>query len=726
MYCGYPRDNPEKSFSCRYDHKSMCTGGEWDERDFFRRQCPAGLYCPTTTTSESCESGNYCAEGSTVGTKCELIGLCGKEAEYPVSLLLFFLAVTQFIGYFVLSCLCLTTKNATVIAAEEKEAEPLIEAKEGGSGETSNSKRNSLSQLEKTKSFLKLRGANRPKLDFTFQNLEWSFGDKKILSGVHGNIASKQLSAVMGPSGAGKSTLVNILMGKIKPTSGNVFINGQKDMEFQEVCSMTGFVPQDDIMLTGLTVRENIMHSANTRVSAEAHRKKSRSQRVDELLETLGLKSVQHTIVGNDRKRGLSGGERKRVSIALELISDPAALFLDEPTTGLDSASAEVVVNELRSLADSGCTVICILHQPRSSIFHQFDNVLTLSPGGQISYNTEPRFCREYLSFAGSPCPQGKNVEHPKTNENKNTKRDSMKTRILQPFHKQLWYCWIRSCLLQLREKGTLSLYCALVVIMVASLSTGFSPFIQDGLTSVYEPPLGDEIRKFCPPHNPSCNTSMNVDGLTQMMFFFSMGLGAVGMVAGARTFMKEHMLVMKRESAIGLNEKATIIAKMLADLNIISLLSLFASGLWSLMAYPGGDLRWFLIVSMLIYTTFGWGYFVSQLASENFSMTMCMVVACAFSALNGVNPKLKSVSYPEKIIWDCSYSRFVAEAIFTTFTQNQQDNGWPVQHGGSYFGFDVSSDQFTLDIIAVFIQGTVLRILALLLLVWKIKTAKL
>lgn len=158
---------------------------------------------------------------------------------------------------------------------------------------------------------------------------------------------------------------------------GRVFVNGlpQRAATFK-----VGYVVQDDLLMADLTCRENIAFSANLRLPA-SRTAKQRAASVDDAIAKMRLTQCADTSVGNFFVRGLSGGERKRVNIAMELVTEPAVLFLDEPTSGLDSFTALSIVRQLKSLCESGCTVLATLHQPRSAIWTLFDNVLLIDAG---------------------------------------------------------------------------------------------------------------------------------------------------------------------------------------------------------------------------------------------------------------------------------------------------------------------------------------------------------
>ena len=205
--------------------------------------------------------------------------------------------------------------------------------------------------------------------------------DKLILAGVTGVIRPGRVTAVMGPSGAGKTTFLSVLMGtQVKRTGGTLRINGAPG-ELSAFGRVLGFVPQEDVMMSELTVRENIGHSARVRLPRE-HWGGARVERfVDAVVEVLGLQGCADTPTAR-----ISGGQRKRANIGMELAMAPAALFLDEPTSGLDATAALTVCNTLRAIADLGITVVAVVHQPRAEIFRSFDDLLLLAPGGKTVY----------------------------------------------------------------------------------------------------------------------------------------------------------------------------------------------------------------------------------------------------------------------------------------------------------------------------------------------------
>lgn len=217
----------------------------------------------------------------------------------------------------------------------------------------------------------------RRKIDLKWNNVKFDVSIKKdqkrdILKGISGYAKAGELLAIMGSTGAGKTSLLNILSQRVQSTkstqvSGEFKLNGQ-DFSAKNFKKYAAYIMQEDILMETLTPREILKFSATLRLpkSMSAQEKDACVERV---LEDLRLTNCSDTRVGGVFIRGVSGGERKRVSIGMELITDPAVLFVDEPTSGLDSFTAEKVVLLLRDLAAQGRTVITTIHQPSSDIF---------------------------------------------------------------------------------------------------------------------------------------------------------------------------------------------------------------------------------------------------------------------------------------------------------------------------------------------------------------------
>jgi ABC-type multidrug transport system ATPase subunit len=202
---------------------------------------------------------------------------------------------------------------------------------------------------------------------------------KPLLENVSMVVQPGELIAIMGPSGAGKSTLLALLNGSSAPSAGTVRLGGiDLHRHFDLFRGRIGYVPQDDIMHANLTVHQALRYAARLRLPRDFSRREI-LQRVAQVIKQLGLEGTENTRIGDQQRRGISGGQRKRVNVALELMSDPTTLILDEPTSGLSSADAASMLELLRKLADSGKIVIVTIHQPSMEVFSRFDAVAVVA-----------------------------------------------------------------------------------------------------------------------------------------------------------------------------------------------------------------------------------------------------------------------------------------------------------------------------------------------------------
>jgi len=200
---------------------------------------------------------------------------------------------------------------------------------------------------------------------------------------------SGNLVALMGASGAGKSTLLHVLNGTEKPSKGQVLINGVDIYkEPQKIEGVIGFVPQDDLLIEDLTVYQNLYFAAKLCFSHLSE--KEIAELVLKTLSDLGLTETKHLKVGSPLHKTISGGQRKRLNIGLELLREPAVLFVDEPTSGLSSRDSENIIDLLKELSLKGKLVFAVIHQPSSDIFKMFDKLIILDTGGYQIYYGNP------------------------------------------------------------------------------------------------------------------------------------------------------------------------------------------------------------------------------------------------------------------------------------------------------------------------------------------------
>nr|XP_020444708.1 ATP-binding cassette sub-family G member 2-like [Monopterus albus] len=244
----------------------------------------------------------------------------------------------------------------------------------------------------------------------TFRNLHYCVqerrfchkigAEKYILKDVSG-IMRPGMNAIMGATGSGKTSLLDVIAGRKDPAGlrqGSILVNGR--VVTSKLRLSSAYVVQDDILMGTLTVRENLLFSANLRLNPKHHSATEKHSRVDAVIQELGLTDCANTKIGTEFLRGVSGGERKRCSIGMELITSPSLLFLDEPTTGLDSNTANSIISLLYKLSRRGKTVIFSIHQPRYSIFKQFDH-LTLMHKGEVVYAGAADRAVEYFTDLG-------------------------------------------------------------------------------------------------------------------------------------------------------------------------------------------------------------------------------------------------------------------------------------------------------------------------------------
>ncbi|XP_027123220.1 ABC transporter G family member 11 [Coffea arabica] len=230
---------------------------------------------------------------------------------------------------------------------------------------------------------------------------------QNVLEGLTGYAEPGSFTALMGPSGSGKSTLLDALSGRLAANaflSGTILLNGRRaKLSF----GTAAYVTQDDNLIGTLTVRETISYSARLRLPDKMPWTEKRAL-IESTIVEMGLQDCADTVIGNWHLRGISGGEKRRVSIALEILMRPRLLFLDEPTSGLDSASAFFVTQTLRGLSKDGRTVIASIHQPSSEVFELFDRLYLLS-GGKTVYFGQASEAYEFFAQAGFPCPTLRN-----------------------------------------------------------------------------------------------------------------------------------------------------------------------------------------------------------------------------------------------------------------------------------------------------------------------------
>jgi ABC-type multidrug transport system ATPase subunit/ABC-type multidrug transport system permease subunit len=236
-----------------------------------------------------------------------------------------------------------------------------------------------------------------PRCLLELNNVCCKFGKNPGLKEITFSAMGGQLVAVMGASGSGKSTLLGTMTGKVPLSSGAITVDGVDLTKLvKENPRFLGYVPQDDLLFPTLTVAENLRYGARLRLPGAG--KQEIEERVREVLQEVDLVDWANEIVGDVNNKTLSGGQRKRLNLALELLTPKTLLLLDEPTSGLSSGDSERIVQILRARADSGALVLVVIHQPSATLFRLFDRLLLLDRGGVTAFYGDPKNAGTYLA----------------------------------------------------------------------------------------------------------------------------------------------------------------------------------------------------------------------------------------------------------------------------------------------------------------------------------------
>lgn len=262
-----------------------------------------------------------------------------------------------------------------------------------------------------------LQERSHTKITFSAEHLFYHFKSGRAgLQNVGFCLEGGNLVGIMGASGSGKSTLLNVINGSEKPSSGRVIINNINiHTDPQSIDGVIGYIPQDDLLIEDLTVFENLYFAAELCFSQ--YSKAKLTAIVSRVLSNLGLSEIRDLKVGSPLEKTISGGQRKRVNIGLELLREPSVLFVDEPTSGLSSQDSENIMDLLKELSLRGKMVFVVIHQPSSDIFKMFDNLLILDVGGLQIYYGNPvesvTYFKDIVNAANrrqSVCPECGNI----------------------------------------------------------------------------------------------------------------------------------------------------------------------------------------------------------------------------------------------------------------------------------------------------------------------------
>ena len=557
-------------------------------------------------------------------------------------------------------------------------------------------------------------------LSFDFEKLSFKVkkGHRRILTNVTGSMARGSMWGIMGGSGAGKSTLVNVLMGKQRASAGTIRINGWA-ADMAQYKKLIGYVPQDDIVMPELTVRENLLHSARMRLPS-SWRDQLVQEFVDSLIECLALSHVKDSLVGDVNKPVISGGQRKRVSIGLELAAAPMAIFLDEPTSGLDATSAASIMHLLKAIASLGVTVISIVHQPREDIWQGFDHLLLLAQGCQVyagptvdvvSYFETLGYsfdcfgnpadiimdimtgsgqkyenvsstvnqigatpvshliecwqkkgqngCAERLNSAGLGCAT-RTYDHATALGVPSTpEQENTLTRIMKArgasWPAQVYYCCGRSATQQIRNHT--SLFFEIGVGGLAGLVIGLSAYSSQGtlFSGIYYPPF------------TLLTPAVDYSSVPELGLLSAMAIGLAASAPGVWVF-GEEKLIYYRESASGHSRSAYYLGKVISTLPRIAVSSLHYTVLLELLATPPMSFgQMYGANCIYFYAIYGGASVVSMIVKREDGPLLAVLASLVIGVLGGVAPPMSKVkTWHMEWFWRLSPGVWLTEAYFS------------------------------------------------------------
>lgn len=750
--------------------------------------CKKGYYCPRGGAQQiECPSGHFCSVGAYEPTKCSLGAVCPPGSYRDASLLPLILLI-------VLDVLLISAMLASKIPWNGRRGSPQrgkrrarrlrkaitfsrlgapnerylpihdgnipLESRISGVRRANTS---SLAAMDNDFAFDEsdMRGDKRPDSDiqqfvqslsrctaaaniglsFEFDNLSYQPKgySQPILSQVTGEITNGSFWGIMGASGAGKSTFVNVLMGKHSHTGGSTKINGRTGVSSQYK-KVIGYVPQDDVVLPELTVRENILHSARIRLPSDWS-DKATQRHVELVLKCLQLSHVQNSRVGSTAAPIVSGGERKRVSIGMELAAAPMALFLDEPTSGLDATSASSIMSILRAVSHLGITVMTIIHQPRHEIFEALDSILLLG-AGRVIYSGREAEAQVYFEECGFSFPEGHNpadtimdiiagqghlykklgdsdVSHLIEQWSYRQDAGNAVTGLPSPgpfdmevitlnktvqmrgasWYRQTYFCLGRAFLQQYRLRS--SLYAEIGVAVLAGVLLGLAETSQDGINfrGIFQKPY--EL----------LSSSTDYSSMPEMSLLISIASGIIASTPGVKVF-GEEKLIYAREASSGHNRCAYYIGKVLSTLPRMILSTLHFTVVFMYLSTP--RITWgaaFIANLLYFYCIYGLSSCVSMVTKREDGPLIATMTSLVVGIISGVKPSLRTVAgWHMTWLWRASPGTWLSEAYFT---ENITPYGYLYKIDLAAAGTGYELGRYSLDLAVLFMLGTMYRVIA-------------
>ena len=503
-----------------------------------------------------------------------------------------------------------------------------------------------------------------------------------------------------------------------------------------------GYVPQDDIVLPELTVRENILHSARIRLPSnwQAH---EIHEHVDILLRCLHLYHIKDSLVGSPAAPVISGGERKRTSIGIELAAAPMALFLDEPTSGLDSTSASSIMMTLKALSRLGITIVTIIHQPRHEIFEALD-FIHLMGQGRVIYSGKEDQVQPYFENCGFRFPSRSNpadtimdiiageghlykksgdtnvpylidswtthrevlsrekyIEVPSSVEIAALRR-TVKLRGA-PWYRQIYFCLCRALLQQYRRKS--SFYFEMGVAALAGLLIGLAFVNEDGVnfTGMYYHPY--EL----------LSSAADFKSVPEMALLVDLAIGLTASSPGVKIF-GEEKLIYRRESSSGHNRFAYYIGKVLSTFPRMFLANSHFTVLFMLLSTP--KISWgasFLANLLYFYCIYGLASMVSMITRREDGPLIATMTSLVVGIISGCSPTLTTVKgWRMQWLWRASPGTWLCEGYFT---MNVVPYGYIYQIKLAEQQQGYIFNRFSVDMLVLLAMGSCYRVAAFVLL---------
>ncbi|KAI1001423.1 hypothetical protein K3495_g6776 [Podosphaera aphanis] len=717
--------------------------------------CAPGYFCSDGGKSiNKCPSGYHCPLGSYKPIKCGILSICpaGSSKELLADGLLIIFIIDLFLLFLMFKpskLLARMVQNASQTKLYRKHISRIrmasIDTEQAGGSRSSSINEDEEFMTDKSSlsrylaSVKRCVESNEVGMSFGFKNISRVLDNGiEIIASQSGFIEKGTLWGVMGGSGAGKTSFVNLIMGKTRPSSGTTYVN-EAPCNISRFKSLIGYVPQDDVLMGELTVRENIMHSARTRLPSTWTNEECKVH-VDALISCLGLTHVQHHRVGNAVKSHISGGQRKRVSIGVELAAAPMAIFLDEPTSGLDSTAALSIIRLLKTVSEIGVTVICIIHQPRLEILETLDGIHLLGRGCLL-YHGEVQNLSNYFGSMGFPISDKSNVADAvldivsdlSTILDKDGQRIDVKDmarnwgsktdgKLFQEkssaeaekqfaalirsseSHGATWIlqaklCFLRSMKQQWRQKK--SFVFEIGVGSACGFLLGFSLLPANGVhfQGIFNPPF------------QLLSSALKYDLLPQLSLFTCLAISLAAAAPGVKTF-SEEKLIYWREASSGQSRSAYYVGKVISTLPRIAISAMHYNTFFYLVATPLITFwKLYILNFTYFYCIYGLSSIPSMLVRREDGPSIALIFSLIIAILNGYGPQLTFVkSWHLEWFWRTSPGLWYTEAFFN---ENTKVLGYLYDLKAAETHTGYISNRFGMDLSMMLLIGFLYRVAA-------------